>query len=186
MERTSTEQQKSIGSDLHRLYTLSAEAEQIYELTCGEVTSETDALEQWLAEASSNTALALCCFRSEMDGRLAACYLEIERLQAVVDRTKAKIEWSKKRTLDVMRALGVRSLEVGTYHVSVRTGTEHLEEDPRSKPDIGMLQLLDESFVRVTEPKIEPNKKAILAALKAGTAVPGYLAVRGADGVMFR
>lgn len=180
------QQQDDLARATWRLHQLSAEAEMIYELSAGEVTDEAALLEQWIAESSDATLQALCNFRGEIEGRLLSIAKEQERLKEAKAACDAKLEWTKARVIDVMRHLGERSKDVGTYHISLRAGTERLETDPNAAPDLGMLQMIDESLVRVSEPKIEPNRPAILRAIKAGKNIPGYIAVRGEESVAIK
>lgn len=183
MNETSTAQQETLGREIWRLHQLSAEAEQMFELTGGECTAESDMFEKWIADSSDTTLQALCDFRGEMDGRLLSIKREQERLAQAQERIESKIAWAKARVLDVMRHLGVRSKEVGTYHIIVRAGAERLESDPNTPPDVGLLQMIDETLVRVSEPVIRPDRAAILKAIKAGREIPGYIAVRGEESV---
>ena len=63
----------------------------------------------------------------------------------------------------VLRKLGVRKIEVGTWHVGTRKGAESVKQREGVELDLG---LLDPALVRDIPAKQEPDKKAILAALK--------------------
>lgn len=178
---TISEQQQTIGREVFRLMQLSAEAELTYELSGGECTAEADALDRWLAESSEDTLHALLQFRSELAGREVAIEQERERLAEVKRRNAAKQEWVKARLLDVMRHLGAKSKDVGTFTITVVPGTEKCEQN--GEVDVDTLELLDAAFVRTSEPKREPNKSSILKALKEGREVPGFVKVRGSETV---
>lgn len=183
---TTTEQQASLGREMWRLYELSAEAEMMFDLSQGECTAETEALEDWLAQSGDATLQALCEFRSEIQGRLAAVKVEAERLKDAADRLNSKLDWAKARTVDVMKHLGVKSREVGTFAVSLLPGTDSVEIDANHPPDLSMLELEDPALVRRKEPELAPDKKAILAALKSGRAVPGFYKKTGPESVKIR
>lgn len=184
MVTTTTEQQQSIGREVWRLHQLSAEAEMMYEMTGGECTAEATALGDWVAGCSDDTLHALAQFRAELEGRGAAIKQEADRLAEVKRRNEAKLEWVKARTLEVMQHLGKKSAEVGTFTITVVPGQERAEET--GTVDIDMLELVDTAFVRVSEPRREPHKAAILKALKAGRDVPGYTKVRGSDSIRWK
>lgn len=178
---TTADQQKTIGREVFRLMQLSAEAELTYELSGGECTADVDALQSWIDESSDETLHALAQFKAELEGREAAIKVEADRLAEVKRRNTAKIEWTKARILDVMKHLGARSKDVGTFTLTVVPGQERAEQI--GELDTVVLELADPAFVRVSEPKREPNKPAILKALKSGREVPGFAIVRGSESV---
>lgn len=182
---TSTEQQQSIGREVFRLHQLSAEAEMIYELSLGESTAETSALEDWIAGASDDTLHALAQFRAELEGRAAAIEKEEERLAEVKRRNKARQEWVKARTLEVMKHLGAKSKDVGTFTITILPPKPHVEQICNDDElDFETLELIDPALVKRGDPK--PVKAAILKLLKSGREVPGFRAVDGSESVKWK
>jgi len=179
---TSTEQQQSIGREVFRLHQLSAEAEMIYELSLGESTAETSALEDWIAGASDDTLHALLQFHAELEGRAAAIATEEERLDEVKRRNKARQEWVKARTIEVMKHLGAKSKDVGTFTITILPPKPHVEQIVDDDAiDFETLELIDPALVKRGDPK--PVKAAILKLLKSGREVPGFKKVDGSESV---
>lgn len=183
---TTTEQQAELNRAVFRLYELSAEAEMIYELSGGEVTAETEQLSKWLDEDADGCLLALVQFQRELSGRMQAMKAEVSRLQGAMERTEGKADWTKRQIVFVMSQLGVRSREVGTFSLSILPPKASVEIDIDHPPDLDMLELEDPSLVRRKEPELAPDKKAILAALESGRAVPGFVRKLGEESVKVR
>lgn len=182
MTATSTEQQRAIGREVWRLHELSTEAELIYDLSLGEATAETSALEEWIAGATDDTLHALAQFKAELEGRAAAIATEEKRLAEVKRRNKARQEWVKARTLEVMKALGVKSKDVGTFTITIIPPKPHVEQTcSDDEIDFETLELIDPSLVKRGDPK--PVKAAILKLLKSGREVPGFMKVDGSESV---
>lgn len=179
---TSSEQQQSIGREVFRLHQLSAEAEMIYELSLGESTAETSALEDWIAGSTDDTLHALAQFRAELEGRAAAIEKEEERLDEVKRHNKARQEWVKARTLEVMKHLGAKSKDVGTFTITILPPKPHVEQVVDDDAiDFETLELIDPALVKRGDPK--PVKAAILKLLKSGREVPGFKKVDGSESV---
>jgi hypothetical protein len=124
-----------------------------------------DIIDRLLADEAENDALA--------DG-LAT---HIDMAQKRLSRIKARKPGYRNAIHKVMQAAGIRKLERPLGTVSITKGREYArivhEDDVPS-------QLMT---VKTTQ---APDKKAILAALKAGETVPGCELLRGDDSVTVR
>lgn len=180
---TSGEQREELRSAVHKLYELTDAIEEIYESTSGEVDWRSESLQRWIDDASSNTVEALCQFVAQMDAEADAAKKEIARIEAFRARVANKSKWAERLLLDVLRKLGVRKIEVGTWHVGIRKGAASVKQLEGVEVDLG---LLDPALVRTIPAKQEPDRKAIRAALERGDEVPAFYIAFGEEYVVIR
>ena len=180
---TSGEQREELRSSVHKLYELTDAIEEIYESTSGEVDWRSESLQRWIEESSADTVEALCQFIAQMGAEHDAAQKEIERIDAFVARVSNKSKWAHRLLLDVLRKLGVRKVEVGTWYVGTRKGAAAVKQLDGVEIDLG---LLDPSLVRDVPARQEPDKKAIREALLRGEEVPGFYVAFGEEYVVIR
>lgn len=180
---TTAEQREELRSAVHKLYELADAIEEIYESTGGEVDWRSESLQRWIDDASSNTVEALCQFVAQMDAEADAAKKEIARIEAFRARVANKSKWAERLLLDVLRKLGVRKIEVGTWHVGIRKGAASVKQLEGVEVDLG---LLDPALVRTIPAKQEPDRKAIRAALERGEEVPAFYVAFGEEYAVIR
>lgn len=94
---------------------------------------------------------------------------EIERMTARRDAEVKRIEKTKEWLLSSMVALGIKNIECPAFTISVQNNPPSVE--------IYNDKLIPEEYMKTPEPppppEAKPDKKAILAKLKAGEEVDG-------------
>ena len=104
----------------------------------------------------------------EADAQARACKLRAAQLAERQRRHEGRAEALAAAVHQAMRDLGIPRLRDPEFTASRREGGERVEvADPA---------LLPPAFVRTRR---EPDKAALLAALKAGDAIPGAVLARG-------
>ena len=102
----------------------------------------------------------------------AFCDQEIARLVVLRNRHERRRLWLEGVVLNVMVSRGMRKLVNGSSSFTV------IQNPP--KVEIGLpAEQLPAEFQRTTAPTVEPDKKAIKAALERGEDVPGARLVPG-------
>lgn len=180
---TTAEQREELRSAVHKLYELADAIEEIYESTGGEVDWRSESLQRWIDEASTNTVESLCQFAAQMEAEARAAKEEIDRVAAFKSRVENKGKWASHMLLEVLRKLGLRKVEVGTWHVGIRKGAASVKQRDGVEIDLG---LLDPALVRDVPARQEPDKKAIRAALERGEEVVGFYIAFGEEYVVIR
>lgn len=160
---TAGEQREELRRSVEKLYELADSIEDLHEATGGVIDWRSETLQKFLDEATTDTLESLLQFIAEMEACMAAATTERQRVAAYHGRCESKMEWAEKIVLDVMRKLGVRKVDVGTWNVSVRKGAASVKQREGAEIDLG---LFPPDLVRDIPARQEPDKKAIAAALK--------------------
>lgn len=96
-----------------------------------------------------------------------ACKDESQRLATKARTAEKRIDWIKGKYLATMQEYGLKKIQGNSYTLSVRQS-----EVVVVPADLSALEENSPELIRRIE-KIEPDKVAIKAALKAGKEVPG-------------
>ena len=111
----------------------------------------------------------------DADAQARACKGRIGQLAERQRRHEARAEALAAAVHQAMRDLGLPRLRDPEFTASRREGGERVE--------IGRIDLLPERYVRIRR---EPDKAALLAALKAGEAIPEATLARGEETLTVR
>lgn len=181
---TAAHSRESLRSAMFRIYRLADEVEDLYQSTGGEVDWRTEKWQEWLDAANAQTLEALCEFSAERYAAANAARVEADRLKAAAERFVADAEWAEGLMGDVLRKLGVRKAEAGTWKVSLKKGLPRVEQ-------VGAvdISLMDPDLVRVVPAvpaKYEPDKVKIRKAIDAGEVVESFKVVFGDERVVVK
>jgi predicted RNA-binding protein with EMAP domain len=180
---TTGEKREELRRSVEKLYELADSIEEIYESTGGEIDWRSESLQRWIDESSAETVEALCQFITQMEAEAKVASEEIRRVGAFRERCTSRGDWAARLLLDVLRKLGVRKVDVGTWHVGIRKGAASVKQREGVEIDLG---LLDPALVRDIPAKQEPDKKAIRAALERGEEVAGFYIAFGEEYVVVK
>lgn len=114
-------------------------------------------------------AVALVKVTENMQADVAALDAEINRLQARKKARQSRIQWLRDYLRDNMQASGINKIECPLFTISLRKPAQKVEIEDAGK--------LPSEYVIVQDPV--PDKRKILADLKAGKDVPGAHIVDG-------
>lgn len=166
---------QQLKSKAWHLSNLAAEVERIYDETQGEVTPTIENLEQVFEGKVEDLIIGLCQLRVELEGRLATCKQEIERLKDVAERAEKEDEWAKDRLRELALAADGK-VKAGTYTVWTQA--------PPKKCIVNIApELLPEEFQKTT---VTAKVAEIKAALEGGQEVPGCKLATGEPVVRVR
>lgn len=169
---------------IQRLDDVAATLDELYTTTDGEVTPAAEAMEAFLDNEREVCLQSLAWWIRELQATEAACKLEQDRLRAVRERLARRVGFAQQTIRDLLGDMGVRKIDLGTMLISLRKGAQSVQRS-EDAPE-GIADLLEPRFQRVIPEKVEPDKKAIATALKAGEEVPFHTLVRGLDSVVIK
>jgi hypothetical protein len=132
----------------------------------GEWTEEAEALHTPLMQALVEKADGFGGYVRDLEQRAAVIQQEEERLAARRKRIEARIQWMKSYAVASLTAANRTKLEGTLFTLS-------LQKNPPSVHVTVLPDALPAEFVRVIPERREPDKKALLDALKAGATIPG-------------
>lgn len=146
------------------LYEMSAAAMQLYELLeAGEIDEQTvlDTMENIGASEKLESYVKI---QRQLEAECAAFDAEIKRMTDRKHIIERHIDRLKAAQVDFMQATGQRKVAAGTFTITMRENKSVRVVDQDAIPA---------SFITEKPAVYQPDKKAILAALKAGESVPG-------------
>ena len=108
--------------------------------------------------------IAYAQIQKQLEAEYAAFAAEAERIEARMDRLNSSIQRMRTAQAEFLKASGVKKMKAGTFEISLRTW-QHVEVDDETK--------IPAEYMRTKPAETHPDKKAIMQALRAGTAVDG-------------
>jgi len=151
-----------------KLYEISEQYDRIFselfDEETGEINPEKQAALNALDEAGNRKIISTACVIKNMEAEAKAINDAKNAMALREKRFKAEMEWLEEYLTFNMHKLGLKEISCPYFKISLR-------ESAAVDPDIDM-DALPEKFKRV-KTEIDPNKRDILAALKAGEEVPG-------------
>ena len=151
------------------LYELAEEAAALDDLTAmedGEWTPEADALHTQLMDQLVSKADAFGGYLRELEAREEVLSTEMARLAARKKRLASRIQWMKNYAASALQRMDRPRLEGTLFTIA-------LHKNPPSLLVNVLPDQLPEEFVRVIPEQREPDKKALMEAVKAGANIPG-------------
>lgn len=146
------------------LYEMSEAARQLYDLLeAGEIDEQTvtDTMESIGASEKLESYIHV---QRQIESEIAAFDAEIDRMTERKNSLKKQVERLKSATVDFMRATNQKKATAGTFTLTVR--------ENKSCEIIDAAQIPAE-YLRQIPATTEPDKKAMLAALKDGAEIAG-------------
>lgn len=146
------------------LYEMSEAARQLYDLLeSGEIDEQTvtDTMESIGASEKLESYVHV---QRQLESEIAAFDAEIDRMTERKNSLKKQVERLKAATVDFMRATNQKKATAGTFTLTVRENKSCEIVDADSIP---------REYLREIPAKFEPDKKAMLAALKNGETISG-------------
>lgn len=146
------------------LYEMSEAARQLYDLLeSGEIDEQTvtDTMESIGASEKLESYVHV---QRQLESEIAAFDAEIDRMTERKNSLKKHVERLKAATVDFMRATNQKKATAGTFTLTVRENKSCEIVDADSIP---------REYLREIPAKFEPDKKAMLAALKNGETISG-------------
>ncbi len=122
-----------------------------------------------LSAEFDDKAVALIQVTRNMEADVDALDAEIKRLHARRKARQVRIQWLRDYLRDNMQASGISKIECPLFTISLRKPAQKVEIEDTGK--------LPPEYVVVQDPV--PDKRKILADLKAGNDVPGAHIVEG-------
>ena len=146
------------------LFEMSDTARQLYELLeAGEIDEQT-VLDTMESIGASEKLESYVYIQKQLEAEAAAFKAEIDRMTERKKSIENQIDRMKRAQLEFMQATGQKKASAGTFTLTMRENKSVRVVDENAIPA---------AFV-VEKPAVyQPDKKAILAALKAGESVPG-------------
>lgn len=146
------------------LYEMSAAAQQLYALLdAGEIDEQTvtDTME---AIGAGEKLEAYIHVQKEFEKDITALEQEIKRMAERKKSLEAQVERLKNAQIAFMQASGQKSANAGTFKLTVRENKSVEITDESAIPS---------EYVTEIPASTRPDKKAMLAALKAGAEISG-------------
>ena len=146
------------------LYEMSAAARQLYEmLDNGDIDEQTvrDTME---SIGASEKLEAYCYIQKQKEAEIEMFKAEIDRMTDRVHSLQRQVDRMKDAQVEFMRATGQKSANAGTFRLRLLSAKSVRVVDQDAIPA---------AFITEKPATYQPDKKAILAALKAGESVPG-------------
>lgn len=151
------------------LYELSEEARALDDLSAlddGEWTPEAETLYTDLMAQLVPKADAFGAYVRDLEAREAVIAEEIARLQARKKRLTNRLTWIKAYGATCLQNMDRPRIEGTMFTLAI-------QKNPASVVVTVLPDALPPEFVRVIPEQREPDKKALLDALKAGATIPG-------------
>lgn len=108
--------------------------------------------------------LAYAQVQKQLEADYAAFAKEADRIERIMEKLHSNIQRMRTAQAEFLRASGTKKIKAGTFEISLRTW-QHVEVDDEAQ--------IPAEFMRTKPAETHPDKKAILQALRAGTAVDG-------------
>lgn len=175
---------QAIHPHLVRLDDVASSLDELYTASDGEVTPAADQMEEFLSMEREICLESLAWWIRELSATEDACKVEAKRLREVRERLGRRIAFAKQTIRDLLGDMGTRKVDLGTFMVSLRKGSQGVVRD-EAAPE-GIADLLDPRFQRVIPEKVEADKAEIAKALKADEEVPFHTLERGPDVVVIK
>jgi outer membrane murein-binding lipoprotein Lpp len=151
------------------LYELAEEAAALDDLTAmedGEWTPEADTLHTELMDKLVSKADAFASYLRDLETREETLASEIARLTARKKRLASRIQWMKSYAASALQRMDRPRLEGTLFTIA-------LHKNPPSLLVNVLPDSLPPEYVRVIPEQREPDKKALMEAVKAGADIPG-------------
>lgn len=151
------------------LYELSEEARALDDLTAmddGEWTPEADVLHTELLDQLCAKADAFGAYVRELEAREETIAAEMQRLAARKKRLASRLQWMKSYAASALQRMDRQRLEGTLFTLAI-------QKNPPSLLVHVLPDALPPAYVRVIPEMREPDKKALLDAIKAGADIPG-------------
>lgn len=146
------------------LFEMSQTAKQLYELLeSGDIDEQIllDTMESIGASAKLEDYVYVC---KSFEAEIAMYDAEIKRLTENKRLLQNRIEYMKAKMIEFMQATGQKTANAGTFKLTMR------ENKSCEVENIDMIPL---EYMREIPAKFEPDKKAMLTALKNGEKISG-------------
>lgn len=102
--------------------------------------------------------------QKQLEVEIEAHKKEKARHEGRIEALQSRVDWLKRGQVDFMRGAGLKKAKAGTWSLSLRETPKAAIDDEAALPA---------QFVTEIPATTKPDKRAILAALKAGEAVSG-------------
>lgn len=146
------------------LFEMTAAAQELYQLMeAGEIDEQT-VLDTMESIGASEKLESYVYVQKQLEAEIAAFKAEIDRMTERKKSLENHVERLKKAQIAYMQATGQKSANAGTFKLTVRENKSVEIMDETAIPLI---------YKREIPAKFEPDKRAILADMKAGKAVAG-------------
>ena len=146
------------------LYEMSDTARQLYELLeAGEIDEQT-VLDTMESIGASEKLESYVYIQKQLEAEASAFKAEIDRMNERKKSLENQIDRMKKAQLEFMQATGQKKAAAGTFTITMRENKSVKVLDQKAIPS---------AYLTEKPAEYNPDKKAILAALKAGESVPG-------------
>lgn len=146
------------------LYEMSDTARQLYALLdAGEIDEQT-VLDTMESIGAAEKLESYVFIQKQLEAEIAAFKAEIERMTERKRSLENHVERMKRAQIDYMQATGQRSASAGTFKLTLRDNKSVAVDDE---------SLIPREFMVEKPATYQPDKKAIMAALKDGKDVPG-------------
>jgi hypothetical protein len=146
------------------LYEMSAAARQLYELLENGEIDEQTVLDTMESIGASEKLESYVYVQKELEAEIEAFKAEIDRMTERKKSLENQVERLKNAQIAFMQASGQKSANAGTFKLTVRENKSVEIMDETAIPS--------EYFTEIPA-STRPDKKAMLAALKAGTEIEG-------------
>lgn len=146
------------------LYEMTDAAKQLLALLEAEEIDEQTYHDTLEAIGVEDKLLAYAQVQKQLEADYAAFAKEADRIERVMEKLHSNIQRMRTAQAEFLRASGTKKMKAGTFEISLRTW-QHVEVDDEAQ--------IPAEFMRTKPAETHPDKKAILQALRAGTAVDG-------------
>lgn len=146
------------------LFEMSSTAKQLYELLeSGDIDEQIllDTMESIGASAKLEDYVHVC---KSFEAEIAMYDTEIKRLQENKRILQNRIEYMKSKMIEFMQATGQKTANAGTFKLTMREN---------KSCEVENIDLIPMEYMREIPSKLEPDKKAMLTALKNGVKISG-------------
>ena len=146
------------------LYEMTAEAKRLYELMEAEEIDEQTYRDTLEAMGAEEKLLAYVHVQKQLEAEYAAFAAEADRIEKRMDTLQNRIQRLKEAEAEFLQATGQKKAKAGTFEISLREYKRVAVDDATAIPA---------EFMRTKPAEVQPDKKAIMAALKDGQTVAG-------------
>lgn len=146
------------------LYEMTEAAKRLYELLEAEEIDEQTYHDTLDCMGAEEKLLAYVHVQKQLEAEYDAFYAESERIENRMSTLRHRIERLKTAEAEFLQATGQKKAKAGTFEVSLREYKRVAIDDEAEIPA---------EFLRTKPAETQPDKKAIMAALKGGQTVAG-------------
>lgn len=146
------------------LYEMTEAAKRLYELLEAEEIDEQIFRDTLEAMGAEEKLLAYVHVQKQLEAEYDAFAAEADRIAARMDTLRNRIERLKIAEAEFLQATGQKKAKAGTFEISLREYKRVAVDDAAAIPA---------EFLRTKPAETQPDKKAIMAALKDGQTVAG-------------